>query len=445
MAGGDHGAARPSTRRRLAFSMALVLLTGAVLEGLSYATHCLYYGATFSYAATARRQAQLTRPQPAQGAEGYHPAGDLAPKVIHPYVGYVSLPDHVPRDLSKQGFTSADCVTNSLGFLGRATLPRRSSGKLIVVIAGGSVANQFFCASAERLAARLRSIPRYAGREVQLIGFAAEGYKQPQQLMALSYYLVLGGELDLLINLAGYNEIESSRLLETLKINPIYPDGWHVNFNSMLDRLTLQQVGQIAVARRARARLAAAASRLRWSVTASTLWSLADELLERQVKRGNLRLSRAASEKQYRYSRNGPRISGAAGAPLHAATWYRSALQMAALARASGFSYFELLQPNQHVAGSKPLSRQESAHALPAGHKTRQELTRLVDGGYRLLRAYAPQLRRQGVAFHDLSQAFKQEHETLYIDGCCHLNQRGYDLLADAMGKIVASQLPAQP
>ena len=33
------------------------------------------------------------------------------------------------------------------------------------------------------------------------------GWKQPQQLLALSWILALGGELDVLINVDGFNEV----------------------------------------------------------------------------------------------------------------------------------------------------------------------------------------------------------------------------------------------
>jgi len=38
-----------------------------------------------------------------------------------------------------------------------------------------------------------------------ILGFP--GYKQPQQLLALAYFLSLGAEYDLIINLDGYNDI----------------------------------------------------------------------------------------------------------------------------------------------------------------------------------------------------------------------------------------------
>jgi hypothetical protein len=37
------------------------------------------------------------------------------------------------------------------------------------------------------------------------------------------------------------------------------------------------------------------------------------------------------------------------------------------------------------------------------------------------------------VSFYDLSELFIHEERTVYADKCCHLNQLGYDLMADAI------------
>ena len=53
--------------------------------------------------------------------------------------------------------------------------------------------------------------------------------------------------------------------------------------------------------------------------------------------------------------------------------------------------------------------------------------------GYPLLRQFNRDLPGQGINYFDLTGIFVDRPETLYIDDCCHLNPRGYELLAAAM------------
>ena len=79
-------------------------------------------------------------------------------------------------------------------------LIKREPGKLNVVILGGSVAQSMGEAS-EAAFHRICRVPP----NVVTLGFA--GYKQPQQLLAVNYFLSLGSEYDLVINVDGYNDI----------------------------------------------------------------------------------------------------------------------------------------------------------------------------------------------------------------------------------------------
>jgi hypothetical protein len=61
----------------------------------------------------------------------------------------------------------------------------------------------------------------------QIACFAVPGSKQPQQLMTLNYYIALGAEYDLIINVDGFNEIvlpiTDNYLTGT---NPFFPRAW---------------------------------------------------------------------------------------------------------------------------------------------------------------------------------------------------------------------------
>ena len=52
--------------------------------------------------------------------------------------------------------------------------------------------------------------------------------------------------------------------------------------------------------------------------------------------------------------------------------------------------------------------------------------------GYPRLRAAGAELLGEGLAFTDLTRLFEQTSERSYVD-VCHLNERGYALMAEAV------------
>jgi lysophospholipase L1-like esterase len=58
-----------------------------------------------------------------------------------------------------------------------------------------------------------------------------------------------------------------------------------------------------------------------------------------------------------------------------------------------------------------------------------------------LLKAAVQDLRHQGVPIFDLTGIFSSTKETVYKDDCCHLNDLGNQIMADAVvSKIKLSQ-----
>ena len=66
-------------------------------------------------------------------------------------------------------------------------------------------------------------------------------------------------------------------------------------------------------------------------------------------------------------------------------------------------------------------------------------LVELVRHMYPKLVARAGTIQKQGdFRFFDLTQIYSNNNETLYVDDCCHLNQRGYELMAVAIADRIA-------
>src|SRR5690606_22799374 len=121
-----------------------------------------------------------------------------------------------------------------------------------------------------------------------------------------------------------------------------------------------------------------------------------------------------------------------------AAVWARSSLEMWHLCRGLGITYLHALQPNQYVAGSKPMGDAERAVAWRDDSPFRAG----VEGGYPALRAAGAALAAQGLPFADLTDVFADVREPVYIDDCCHLGPRGNALLGAALGRAIARVAP---
>jgi hypothetical protein len=106
--------------------------------------------------------------------------------------------------------------------------------------------------------------------------------------------------------------------------------------------------------------------------------------------------------------------------------WADSSRQLQHLALGEQFIYLHCLQPCAAVPGSKPLTATEIQvlDSVPA------RLTDVVRAGYPLLRAAAADLQAHREHFRDLTDVFRDETQTLFLDPC-HLTQRGNELLAD--------------
>jgi hypothetical protein len=63
---------------------------------------------------------------------------------------------------------------------------------------------------------------------------------------------------------------------------------------------------------------------------------------------------------------------------------------------------------------------------------------RLVETAYPLLQDSGRVLLADGVRFHDLTAAFADHPESLYVDSCCHVSARGSILVADRIFEVIS-------
>lgn len=349
---------------------------------------------------------------------------------IHPYFGYVFLPNEERTEPGHPGIAiSPD------GFLdARPAVRTRAEGKLLVGLTGGSVAGQLGTWHAELLDRALRSDPAFENLEIEFVWLGMPGYHQPQQLFQLSYILAQGGELDLLVNLDGFNEVAVPAVLNAPQgAHPLFPMNWSMVALDVPDTRVRRAIGAVAYLEEERTRRRAGFhdSFLSYSPIAKLMWSVDDRKLERRIADYAWELGSITGEDVPWFVRGPEHVGPDALVAWCVGVWERCSRQMQALCVAHGIRYVHVLQPNQYDPGSKPLSSEEKDKAFDGEGPYRGA----IEAGYPLLREAGARLRDTGIAFVDLSGVFAGVEETLYVDSCCHFNEEGNRLVAAAIAK----------
>lgn len=359
--------------------------------------------------------------------------------ILHPYAGFVNDPAKDPN-------------VNVLGFWGPSPLLKKDPSRVNIAIVGGSVALQLYRVARQTLIAELKRSPQFAGKEIAVVCLAVSGYKQPQQLLALSFLVYLGAEYDIVINLDGFNEVVLP-LSDNLpnRVFPYYPRIWNFYAQKGLTPAVMSQMATVMRLEQDREALSATFSRLplRLSNLGLVVWEQLDRRAERRIQEAYLRLvdtartggGEAAFGPVPDYENDWHRYFGD-----NAGRWEQASLQMHHLGESSGFRYHHFLQPNQYVEGSKTFSEEEKRIAdidAYAGrsfpfHPSMRNYKWAARNGYPHLIAAGKNLQARGVRFTDLTRMFVDVRETIYDDACCHLNQRGYDMLATEIAREIA-------
>jgi hypothetical protein len=352
-------------------------------------------------------------------------------KALHPYLGFAYRPDE-------------STPTNSFGFFGPSPVMTPRPGHAVAGLFGGSVALGL-CMNPDHgtklIAEAIARSAFFHGKTIDVVCLAVDGYKQPQQLLALTYLLALGVRFDVVINLDGFNEAVLP-VAENVPegVFPFYPREWKLYSHSSFSPEVAPLIADMLQLRTRRQRLQKLASYfpLRNSVTALTVWDVTDNRLKIQELAINSRAMDILASSRTRDENRGPWAAGQSVAPEDLVrVWRDSSAQMERLARTNGFKYFHFLQPNQYVADSKVLSREERTIAVAIGlypYRTavQNNYPAFIREGSRL---------RELENFTDLTPMFAFEARTVYADTCCHFNELGTDLISYQIAHVVAQRL----
>lgn len=365
-------------------------------------------------------------------------------EVLHPHLGWVLNPDTDGGvSLAKTRFP-----VNQLGFLDHGQpLSTRSPDRLRVAIVGGSVAWYFSIHGRDRLASRLAQSPRFQGREIEIVSLAISGYKQPQQLMTMAWILSLGAEFDIVINIDGFNEVVLHPAENHPKqVHVAYPRGWHERVRELPRSEIVHTLYHHASLRLNRRHWANrfVDSPLQYSPLLGFIWRTRDNWYRKQLDHDLSVITSQWLNQASVYMHTGPANTYKGSDQMYdemVSLWERSSRQLDRLCQANDMRYLHVLQPNQYLEGSKPMSDAERKIAITAEHKYRPG----VIDGYPRLKSMGRELVTTGVDFLDLTMLFANTPQPIYIDDCCHYNQQGNRMLADAIADRLLMSPRSEP
>ena len=392
------------------------------------------------------------RPTYAQIAD--EAGGGLTSIGLHPYFGPIHRPG-IPFDVASNlreapepGTPPAPPdTTNNFGFTSPHDYPytRTNPRQFIVGIFGGSVGAWFCELGTRQLVRDLGHDPAFAGREIVPLCFAHEGYKQPQQLIVLAYFLSIGQSFDAVVNIDGFNEVALSPLNEAKGYDLSMPSVMHMEpLVNLVNQgtLTPEKIEVLAAITRDRQRLNAVSRRLNRTRFASAFFVLDryHAWLQQRYDAEQLRFEQLPSNPP----RNSvlhvtPPVRSRPGAVLFqdiADTWVTSSIAMQKLLAGRAVRYVHVLQPNQYFTTRK-FSEDEARVALLQDSPFRPG----AQAGYPLLvkAIESGRLSGQGVHVFDATHVFDNERSPVYVDNCCHYTVLGNHLLADFVAKAIES------
>ncbi len=369
-------------------------------------------------------------------------AASSSPYVVHPYMGFVIRPAVIVEDDPLGGTRRIPVSEWGFPYTLESPLQSRGAERALIGIVGGSVAANFFDIGREPFSRALAEAGVFTDRDLVFINLAMGGYKQPQQLLIVTYLLTQGAELDLVINIDGFNEVALHEAENAPKgVFPAFPRGWYGFAGALRDPQSRILIAKAAYAGEQRRELARRFSNAPWcySPTANLVWEFLDGSRARAQHRIQERFRDQPGQTD-EYAATGPRRQFASDRELYGFlvdVWKRSSIQLGRLCRANGIHYYHALQPNQYVKGSKPLSDSERKLAYLERHPYRVG----VEKGYGLLRSAGQDLLTNDVRFLDLTQIFAGRSEPLYVDSCCHFNATGYEIMGRYLARAIAEDL----
>jgi hypothetical protein len=344
---------------------------------------------------------------------------------IHPYFGFINR---------KGGYVD---------------LPyKRVNNQYIIGVFGGSVAQQYYAYEHEQrdLIKALQQLPQFQNREIVVLRFTHEAYKQPQQLLVLNYFLSLGQELDMAINIDGFNELALADFNNKNGIDFSMPVGFLMTpLVDLADKdFSPEQVDLALEVMQTKQKLKYALDRLsacKLAVCYSLRWAQTKYLFgQYQAKSVAFAAVRQAGQKSslVHVNRLATPLKDEELLDRAVDEWANSSRTMHDILTAKKIAYFEFIQPNQYFPTNRRFSDEEKKIAMQqnAGNMAP------ISAGYGKLLARLPDMQASGMKIFSAVRIFDETSDIVYLDNCCHYNKAGLTILSEYVARSIVMAQP---
>lgn len=362
---------------------------------------------------------------------------------FHPFFGFIQKPGPDFRP----GFKN-----NNYGFISPYDYPLKKikPNQFIIGVFGGSVASNYsiFEVQNQVLPKYLKQLPGLKDQEFLILSFATGGYKQPQQLLILNYFLALGQELDMVVNIDGFNEVALSNLNNQNKVDLAMPSIQHILplTNLASNSLSTKAMKSTIAIKENKARINQGLKSLRQCKLAAcdALTSVYVQNLVNNYRKDVIRFEKESNKTQkddggsviYLNLNNSVMKDDAAFEQM-AQNWAQSSIFMNKVLSASNVPYFQVLQPNQYYQTKRVFGEAEKQIAF----NKETPYAKAVQIGYPALFKKFPTLEKNNIDILNAVNVFDKTKDAVYVDSCCHYNQAGEVIFSNYVGSSILESL----
>lgn len=365
---------------------------------------------------------------------------------LHPFFGYV---------LKQGAFTKKELgiKVNNQGFLSLYDYPfiKQNPNQFVIGFFGGSVAHNFVNDEyvTKRFSEKLKKFPEFANREIIILSFASGGYKQPQQLLILNYFLALGQKFDMIINIDGFNEVALANLNNKAQVDLGMPSVQHIQpltglANNSLSSEVMSSIVKITETKKQLRetinKLDSCKLALCYTITSLQLKQLVESYQKQIITYDqNVKKSNAEDDKNniVYIPKAKSVLDDAKAFEKMVATWSESSLMMKQLSAKRKIDYFHFIQPNQYYLTKRVFTEEEKRLYLNPDSPYSDAVKR----GYPLLLSKAEDLQKLKLNIFSATNVLDDAKETVYKDACCHYNEIGDELLASYISSSIVQEL----
>ena len=362
---------------------------------------------------------------------------------FHPFFGFIQNPSPDFRP----GFK-----VNNYGFISPYDYPLKKANKnqFIIGVFGGSVASNYaiFEVQNKILPQYLKQLPGLKDKEFVILSFATGGYKQPQQLLILNYFLALGQELDLVVNIDGFNEVALSNLNNKNQVDLAMPSIQHILPLTSLANNSLSTKAMKATIRikENKARINQGLETLQHCSLAAcdALTSVYVQNLVNNYKTDVIKFEKERTKQQKNdggsviyINTNKSVLQDSLAFEEMAGNWAKSSIFMHKVLSASNVPYFQILQPNQYYQTKRVFGEAEKQIAF----NKETPYAKSVQIGYPALFKKFPNLEKNNINILNAVNVFDKTKEAVYVDSCCHYNQAGEVVFSNYVGSSILESL----